>query len=91
LRLWRTRFRWGWGRRAVDEKLDGRLAQALMSVQAVKGVRLVRGSGGGVVRQRSCKTRFRTTRRLGDSGGRQSGWCLEGEITNGEDVVIRDT
>jgi chorismate synthase len=32
-----------------DEKLDGKLAQALMSVQAVKGVEI----GAGIVRQRS--------------------------------------
>jgi len=31
LKLWRTTFRWGWGARAVDEKLDGRLAQAVMT------------------------------------------------------------
>ena len=42
-----------------DEKLDGRLAQALMSVQAVKAVEIGSGiTGGGIVRKRSAGRNF---------------------------------
>jgi chorismate synthase len=59
-----------------DEKLDGRLAQALMSVQAVKAVEI----GGGVFYEKSVRRFRRSTNRAGG---------LEGGITNGEDVVVR--
>jgi chorismate synthase len=73
-----------------DEKLDGRLAQALMSVQAVKAVEigsgiLAAGSYGSEVQDEisydQANHRFR--RASNRAGG------LEGGITNGEDVVIR--
>jgi chorismate synthase len=73
-----------------DRKLDGRLAQALMSIQAIKGVeigdgmRAARATGSNVHdpihwddRRRSF---FRTSNRAGG---------LEGGITNGEAVVCR--
>jgi len=73
-----------------DEKLDGKLAQALMSIQAVKGVEI----GDGVVAASTLgsevqdeigydleKKRFR--RGANRAGG------IEGGITNGEDVVVR--
>jgi chorismate synthase len=73
-----------------DEKLDGRLAQAVMSIQAVKGVEI----GDGVVAASRPgsevqdeigydmeKKRFR--RGANRAGG------IEGGITNGEDVVVR--
>jgi chorismate synthase len=73
-----------------DEKLDGRLAQALMSVQAVKGVEIgaaVAGAGsyGSEVQdeifyEKSARRFRRATNRAGG---------LEGGITNGEDVVVR--
>jgi chorismate synthase len=73
-----------------DEKLDGRLAQALMSVQAVKAVEIgegvtIAGSHGSVVQdeifyEKSAKRFRRHTNRAGG---------LEGGITNGEDLVIR--
>ncbi len=73
-----------------DEKLDGRLAQAVMSIQAVKAVEI----GGGVasavsygaevqdeIRYDAAKKRYvRPTNRAGG---------LEGGITNGEDVIVR--
>jgi chorismate synthase len=73
-----------------DEKLDGRLAQAVMSIQAVKAVEI--GSGvsnaaafGSTVHDEigydAAQKRF--TRRSNHAGG------LEGGITNGEDVVVR--
>jgi chorismate synthase len=73
-----------------DEKLDGRLAQAVMSIQAVKGVEIGEGitaaaSYGSEVMDEigydaSAKRFTRATNRAGG---------LEGGITNGEDVVVR--
>jgi chorismate synthase len=73
-----------------DEKLDGRLAQALMSVQAVKAVEIgagvtAAGSHGSEVQDEIFyeKSAHRFRRNTNRAGG------LEGGITNGEDVVIR--
>jgi len=73
-----------------DEKLDGRLAQALMSVQAVKAVEigsgvLAAGSYGSEVQDEISydKAAARFRRGSNRAGG------LEGGITNGEDVAIR--
>jgi chorismate synthase len=73
-----------------DEKLDGRLAQALMSVQAVKAVEI----GAGVAAAGSYGSEVqdeifyeKAERRFRRSTNRAGG--LEGGITNGEDVVIR--
>jgi chorismate synthase len=73
-----------------DEKLDGKLAQALMSVQAVKAVELgsgilAAGSYGSEVQDEISYDRAK--RRFQRSSNRAGG--LEGGITNGEDVVIR--
>jgi chorismate synthase len=73
-----------------DEKLDGRLAQAVMSIQAVKGVEIGEGvsaasSPGSEVQDEisyaASEKRFQ--RAANRAGG------LEGGITNGEDVVVR--
>ena len=73
-----------------DEKLDGRLAQALMSVQAVKAVEI----GAGVTAAGSYGSEVqdeifyeKQARRFRRSTNRAGG--LEGGITNGEDIVIR--
>ncbi len=73
-----------------DEKLDGRLARAVMSIQAVKGVEIGTGiasamSHGSEVQDeiRYDKPRKRFTRTTNRAGG------LEGGMTNGEDVVVR--
>jgi len=73
-----------------DEKLDGRLAQALASVQAVKAVEigsgvLAAGSYGSTVQDEISYDR--KARRFQRSSNRAGG--LEGGISNGEDVVIR--
>lgn len=73
-----------------DEKLDGRLAQALMSVQAVKGVEIgagvtAAGSYGSEVQDEISYDK--KARRFRRSTNRAGG--LEGGITNGEDFVIR--
>jgi chorismate synthase len=73
-----------------DEKLDGRLAQALMSVQAVKAVEI----GAGVAAAGSYGSEVqdeifyeKEARRFRRSTNRAGG--LEGGITNGEDILIR--
>src|SRR5499433_142967 len=73
-----------------DDKLDGRLAQAVMSIQAVKGVEvgagiLAAGSFGSEVQDeisydKAAKKFVRSSNRAGG---------LEGGITNGEDVIVR--
>ncbi len=73
-----------------DEKLDGKLAQALMSVQAVKAVEigsgiLAAGSYGSEVQDEISYDQ--AARRFRRSSNRAGG--LEGGITNGEDLVIR--
>ncbi|HET7347247.1 MAG TPA: chorismate synthase, partial [Acidobacteriaceae bacterium] len=78
-----------------DERLDGLLAQAVMSLQAVKAVEIGRGvtaaeSFGSAVHdaigyaaetKNGRHTRF--TREHNNAGG------LEGGISNGEDIVVR--
>jgi chorismate synthase len=73
-----------------DEKLDGRMAQALMSIQAVKAVEIGAGISAATsygsevmdeIHYDAPSKRFeRATNRAGG---------LEGGITNGEDVVVR--
>jgi len=73
-----------------DEKLDARLAQAVMSIQAVKGVEI----GAGIAAATSYGSEVmdeigyepsnnKFTRASNRAGG------LEGGITNGEDVIVR--
>jgi chorismate synthase len=73
-----------------DEKLDGKLARALMSIQAVKGVEIGSGVSSATsygsevqdeIRYDSDSKRFR--RSTNRAGG------LEGGMTNGEDLVLR--
>ncbi len=74
-----------------DERMDGLLAQAVMSLQAVKAVEIGRGvtaaeSVGSVVHDEIAYagdgfTKF--SREQNNAGG------LEGGISNGEDVVVR--
>jgi chorismate synthase len=77
-----------------DERLDGILAQAVMSLQAVKAVEIGRGvtaaeSFGSEVhdaigygeQENGSHTRF--TREHNNAGG------IEGGISNGEDIVVR--
>jgi chorismate synthase len=73
-----------------DEKLDARLAQAVMSIQAVKGVEI----GAGITAASSYGSEVMdeigydtSARRFTRSSNRAGG--LEGGITNGEDVVVR--
>jgi chorismate synthase len=73
-----------------DEKLDGRLAQAFMSIQAVKGVEIgagvtAAGSYGSEVQDEISYDK--AAKKFRRSSNRAGG--LEGGITNGEDVVVR--
>jgi chorismate synthase len=73
-----------------DEKLDGRLAQAVMSIQAVKGVEIgagvaAAGSYGSEVQDEISYDK--AERRFERSSNRAGG--LEGGITNGQEVVVR--
>ena len=73
-----------------DSKLDGRLAQAIVSMQAVKGVEvgaaaLAAGSPGSEVQDtihydKGARRFFRGSNKAGG---------LEGGITNGQDIVVR--
>jgi chorismate synthase len=73
-----------------DRKLDGRLAQGLMSIQAIKGVEI--GAGFSAARMRGSEVHDPIQY---DSIGRQfsrptnRAGGLEGGITNGEPVVCR--
>ena len=77
-----------------DERLDGILAQAVMSLQAVKAVELGRGvtaaaSLGSEVhdaigyRDSEANGHTRFTRERNNAGG------IEGGVSNGEDIVVR--
>lgn len=78
-----------------DRKLDGRLAQALMSIQSVKGIEIgtafenARRTGTDVQDEifidegKNQKAQVKTTHQTNRAGG------LEGGITNGMPVVIR--
>jgi chorismate synthase len=73
-----------------DEKLDAKIARAVMSIQAVKAVEIGTGiansaSYGSEVQDeiRYDPARKRFTRPSNRAGG------LEGGITNGEDVIVR--
>jgi chorismate synthase len=73
-----------------DEKLDGRLARAIMSIQAVKGVEIGTGianatSFGSEVQD---EIRYDAAHKRFVRGSNRAGG-LEGGITNGEDVVLR--
>ncbi len=73
-----------------DSRLDGRLAQAVVSIQAVKGVEIGRAREGAAsfgstvqdtIHYEQEQGRF--TRASNRAGG------IEGGMTNGEDVVVR--
>ncbi len=76
-----------------DRKLDGRLAQAVMSIQAVKGVELGVGFGGAfrpgsqvhdpIVRDDTLRRGGGMSRASNRAGG------LEGGVTTGQPLVVR--
>jgi chorismate synthase len=72
-----------------NEKLDGRIAQAIMSIHAVKAVAI--GDGVGAARRIGSEVHdpiyFNDERRYHRTTNRAGG--LEGGVTNGEDVIVR--
>jgi len=71
-----------------DRKLDGRLAQSLMSVQAIKGVEIGAGFGmascfGSEVMDEIFRDRAGFYRKTNHAGG------IEGGMTNGMPVIVR--
>src|ERR1700676_2290154 len=73
-----------------NEKMDGRLAQAVMSIQAVKAVEIgagVAGAGSYGSEVQDEISYDRDARRFLRSSNRAGG--VEGGITNGQDVVVR--
>ena len=72
-----------------NEKLDGRIAQAILSIHAVKAVAI--GDGVGAARRIGSEVHdpifFDDRRRYHRTTNRAGG--LEGGVTNGEDVVVR--
>jgi chorismate synthase len=74
-----------------DRKLDGQLAQAVMSIQAVKAVSIGEGVLGGEVIGTDFHDEIRLTEagRLTRPTNRAGG--LEGGVTNGEPLIVRAT
>jgi chorismate synthase len=73
-----------------DSRLDGRLAQAIVSMQAVKGVEVGFAAEGAASRGSKVQDTIhydRAARRFTRGSNRAGG--LEGGITNGQDVVVR--
>ncbi len=72
-----------------NEKLDGRIAQAIMSIHAVKAVAI--GDGVGAARRIGSEVHdpiyFDEEKRYHRTTNRAGG--LEGGVTNGQDVVVR--
>lgn len=73
-----------------DERLDGQLAQAVMSIQAVKAVEIGSGIASAALMGSDVhdeigydRAQERFTRKTNRAGG------LEGGTTNGEDLVVR--
>ena len=72
-----------------DRRLDARLAAAMMSIQAIKGVEIGAGFGYAALPgseahdEMFADERSRVYRKTNRAGG------LEGGMTNGEDIVVR--
>ncbi len=73
-----------------DSRLDGRLAQAIMSMQALKAVEIGRGMTAAVSHGSDSQDtiHYNKPERRFHRGSNYAGG-LEGGITNGEDVVVR--
>jgi chorismate synthase len=73
-----------------DEKLDGKIAQAIMSIQAVKAVEIGTGvtNSGCFGSEVQDEIRYSTEAKRFDRSSNRAGG-LEGGITNGQDVVVR--
>ena len=72
-----------------DRKLDGRLAQALMSIQAIKGVEIGLGFKSGEIPGSQVHDELFYDETRGFYRETNRGGGLEGGITNGEALVLR--
>lgn len=71
-----------------DRKLDGRLAQAVMSIQAIKGVEI--GLGFEAARRPGSEVHDEIGHRQGDYYRRTNrAGGLEGGVTNGQPLIVR--
>jgi chorismate synthase len=68
-----------------DERLDARLAAAVMGIQAVKGVEI--GEGFALARLRGSEAHDEIEPGLRRGSNRAGG--IEGGVSNGEDIVVR--
>ena len=73
-----------------DEKLDAKLARAVMSIQAVKAVEIGTGfeNSGMYGSEAQDEIRYDEQRKRFDRSSNRAGG-LEGGITNGQDVIVR--
>jgi len=73
-----------------DEKLDAKLARAVMSMQAVKAVEIGTGvrNAGSYGSEVQDEIRYDASRKRFDRSSNRAGG-LEGGITNGQDVIVR--
>ncbi|MGB0033950.1 MAG: chorismate synthase [Candidatus Acidiferrales bacterium] len=73
-----------------DEKLDARLARAVMSIQAVKAVEIGSGvaNAGSYGSEVQDEIRYDAGRKRFDRSSNRAGG-IEGGITNGQDIVLR--
>jgi chorismate synthase len=73
-----------------DEKLDARIARAVMSIQAVKAVEIGTGvlNAGSYGSEVQDEIRYDASRKRFDRSSNRAGG-IEGGITNGEDVIVR--
>jgi chorismate synthase len=73
-----------------DEKLDARLARAVMSIQAIKAVEIGSGvaNAGCFGSEVQDEIRYDASRKRFDRSSNRAGG-LEGGITNGQDIVVR--
>jgi len=73
-----------------DEKLDAKLAQAVMSIQAVKAAEIGTGvaNSGSYGSEVQDEIRYDATRKRFDRTSNRAGG-LEGGISNGQDIVVR--
>jgi len=72
-----------------DSRLDGRIAQAVVSIQAVKGCEIGHAEEGAASFGSAVQDTIHYDRERGFTRGANRAGGLEGGITNGQDVVVR--
>jgi chorismate synthase len=72
-----------------DRKLDGRIAQALMSIQAIKGVEIGMGFAVADVPGSQVHDEFRYDDEVRFTRGSNNAGGTEGGVSNGEPIIVR--